>query len=179
MIRLIWHRMRQRYVIMWLLNVTFQRIQQIQQYYRTIAEFAEFAEFAEMWHSKSLLELLNVTAKVIQNKGCNYLRCHDNFCEFGNACSWSNRAFQNRIKITIMEEMRVKTQVQTDLFQNVVSGGTRCTTLGVDTQTRNNSPKYILYSYIKFFSIFTATCCTSSPLRSKTGKNAVEVIVLG
>lgn len=117
MIRLIWHRMRQRYVIMWLLNVTFQRIQQIQQYYRTIAEFAEFAEFAEMWHSKSLLELLNVTAKVIQNKGCNYLRCHDNFCEFGNACSWSNRAFQNRIKITIMEEMRVKTQVQTDLFK--------------------------------------------------------------
>ncbi len=147
--------MRQRYVIMWLLNVTFQRIKQIQQYYGNIAEFAEFAE---IWHSKSLLELLNVTAKVIQNKGCNYLRCHDNFCEFGNACSSSNRGFQNRIKITIMEKMRVKTQVQTDFVQNMVYGGTRCTTLGVDTQTRNNSPKYLLYPYIKFFSIFTATC---------------------
>jgi hypothetical protein len=87
-------------------------------------------------------------AKVIQNKGCNFLRSHHNFCEFGNACSWSNHAFQNRIKTTIMEEMRVKTPVKTDFVQNVVSGGTRSTTLRVDTQTRNNSPKYILYSYI-------------------------------
>jgi hypothetical protein len=53
-----------------------------------------------------------------------------------------------------MEEMRVKTPVQTDFVQNVVSGGTRSTTLGVDTQTRNNSPKYMLYSYIYSFSAY-------------------------
>jgi hypothetical protein len=56
----------------------------------------------------------------------------------------------------VMEEMRVKTQVKTDFVQNVICGGARSTTLGVDTQTRNNSPKYILYSsiYIAFQHIY-------------------------
>ena len=35
-------------------------------------------------------------------------------------------------------------------FHNVVSGGTRSTTLGVDTPTQHNSPTYILYSYVQF-----------------------------
>jgi hypothetical protein len=44
-----------------------------------------------------------------------------------------------------LEKIRVETPIQTDFVHNVVSGGTRSTTLGVGTQTRNNSPTYMLY----------------------------------
>jgi hypothetical protein len=64
------------------------------------------------------------------------------------AYSCSNRAFQNvkdRIKIRIFEEIRVKTPVQIDFVQNVISGGTRSTTLQL-----TKTALHICYIHIHF-----------------------------
>jgi hypothetical protein len=70
----------------------------------------------------------------------------------GTACSWSNCAFQmSKIasKLQSCEEICVKKLVQTDFVHNVVSGGTRSTTLGVDTPTQPQQPyMYVMFMYI-------------------------------
>ena len=93
----------------------------------TIAEF-----FAEMWHSESLLELINLIHSEQR------LQLFKVSPKFGNAC---NHAFQNVkdcIKMRIMEEIRVKTGPNCWFWMWFLEYKEH--NLGVDTQTCHNSP---------------------------------------